>query len=897
MSTALPLTPPEPVAEATPLMLQYLALKAQHPGSLLFFRLGDFYEMFFEDATRAAKALDIALTRRGQHQGQDIPMCGVPAHAYENYLAKLIRKGFRVAIAEQTEDPATAKKRGAKSIVTRAVLRIVTPGTLTEDALLEARQHNNLLALTETSGALAAAWIDLSAGVPQTQPLEAADIAALCERLQPGEILVAQNLLDRPATAAALESWRHALTPLPTSRFDSVNAAQHLHKVYQVGTLAAFGDFSRAEIAALGALIDYAELTQQHALRHLAPPRRIGQDSVMAIDAATARNLELTRTLAGSRDGSLLAAIDRTVTGAGARLLSSWLAAPLTDRTAIDARLDAVAYNVAHPELSNALRNQLRHCPELERALARIALGRGGPRDLAALRDALRQAEAMQAKLHAQPHDSLPHLLQTAATELGDHAPLINILAAALRPELPLLARDGGFIAPSYSAELATFLTLRDDSRQLIAELQQNYATASGVNGLKIKHNNVIGYFIEVTPLHAEKLLAQSGLFIHRQSLANAARFTTVELGTLEHKINAAAGQALALELQIFAALTAQVLEQLVPLRQTAASMAWLDTISGLAELARSENYCRPVLRDDTSFNVAAGRHPVVEQALRSHNAQAFIANNCALDPEHRLWLLTGPNMAGKSTFLRQNALIAALAQMGSFVPAQAATIGIIDRLFSRVGAADDLARGRSTFMVEMVETAAILNQATERSLVILDEIGRGTATYDGMSLAWAVIEHLHNVNRSRALFATHYLELTGLAEQLPALACHTMKIREWQHEVIFMHEVIAGSTDRSYGIHVAKLAGLPTPVIKRAEAILHTLEQRDAKPDLRKTLDALPLFALAEPPLEPTADAIRQKLLGINPDEYSPKQALALIYALRELIAPADTPAKNPAT
>lgn len=897
MSTALPLTPPDLANEATPLMLQYLALKAQHPGSLLFFRLGDFYELFFEDATRASKALDIALTRRGQHQGQDIPMCGVPAHAYENYLAKLIRKGFRVAIAEQTEDPAAAKKRGAKSIVNRAVVRIVTPGTLTEESLLEARQHNNLMALTETSGALAAAWIDLSAGVPQSQSLETIDIAALCERLQPGEILVAQNLLDRPATATVLEPWRHALTPLPTSRFDSVNAAQHLHKIYQVSTLAAFGDFSRAEIAALGALIDYAELTQQHALRHLAPPRRVVQDSVMAIDAATARNLELTRTLAGSREGSLLAAIDRTVTGAGARLLSSWLAAPLTDRAAIDDRLDAVSYFVVHPELSDGLRHQLRHCPELERALARIALGRGGPRDLAALRDALHQAEFMRAKLQTQPRDTLPRVLQTAASELGDHGPLIALLTSALRPELPLLTRDGSFIAPSFSAELATFLTLRDDSRQLIAELQQNYAATSGVNGLKIKHNNVIGYFIEVTPLHTDKLLAQNGLFIHRQSLANAARFTTVELGSLEHKINAAAGQALALELQIFADLTAQVMKQLSALRQTAASMAWLDTISGLAELARSENYCRPTLHDDTSFTITAGRHPVVEQALRSQNAQAFIANNCALDPEHRLWLLTGPNMAGKSTFLRQNALIAAMAQIGSFVPASSVTIGIIDRLFSRVGAADDLARGRSTFMVEMVETAAILNQATERSLVILDEIGRGTATYDGMSLAWAVIEHLHNINRARALFATHYLELTSLAEQLPALACHTMKIREWQHEVIFMHEVIAGTTDRSYGIHVAKLAGLPAPVIMRAKAILHTLEQRDAKPDLRKALDALPLFASVAPPPDTLTQTLRQKLLGINPDEVTPKQALALIYALRDLIATTDADPKNTST
>ena len=886
MSTiALPLDLPEPVAEATPLMLQYLALKAQHPGALLFFRLGDFYEMFFEDAVRAAKALDIALTRRGQHQGQDIPMCGVPAHAYENYLAKLIRQGFRVAIAEQTEDPAEAKKRGGKSIVTRAVVRIVTPGTLTEDSLLEARRHNHLLALTETSGALAAAWIDIGVGQPQTQTLEPQDISALCERLQPGEILIPQALLERAPVAAALADWRQVLTPLPGSRFDSVNAAQHLHKVYQVGTLAAFGDFSRAEIAALGALIDYAELTQQHALRHLAPPRRMQTDSVMAIDAATARNLELTRTLAGTREGSLLAAIDRTITGAGARLLSGWLAAPLTDRHAITDRLDAVTYFVDHPELCQSLRGLLRQSPELERALARIALGRGGPRDLAALRDALRQAEAMRSRLLTQPHESLPPLLQNTLPQLGDHAHLIDTLAQALRPELPLLARDGNFIAPGFAPELDTLLTLRDDSRRLIAGLQQSYATASGVNALKIKHNNVLGYFIEVTPLHADKLLAQKELFIHRQSLANAMRFTTVELNALEQKINAAAGQALALELQLFAELTTQALEQMPRLRQTAATVAWLDVACGLAELAHTENYCRPVLSDDTAFSIKGGRHPVVEQALRQQSAQPFISNACDLNPAQRLWLLTGPNMAGKSTFLRQNALIAALAQMGSYVPATQAAIGIVDRLFSRVGAADDLARGRSTFMVEMVETAAILNQATDRSLVILDEIGRGTATYDGMSLAWAVIEHLHNVNRARALFATHYFELTALADQLPALSCHTMKIREWQHDVIFMHEVVAGTTDRSYGIHVAKLAGLPAAVIARATTILQQLEQRDARPDLKKTLTAPAAPRTAPPAPDPVAVELRQRLSALNPDECTPKQALALFYALKELI------------
>lgn len=882
-------TPPAFEGETTPLMTQYLGLKMQYPDVLLFFRLGDFYELFFEDAVKASQALDIALTRRGQHQGQDIPMCGVPAHAYESYLAKLIRKGFRVAIAEQTESPVEAKKRGGKSIVSRDVVRIITPGTITEDALLEARHSNHLLAIVQLGAELAAAWLELTAGQPQVQQLAPEALPALLERLQPSEIVLPDTLLtaDHPLSPT-LGQWRSALTPLPVSRFDSANAAKQLHTRYQVGTLAAFGDFNRAEIAALGALLDYASLTQRGTLEHIAPPVQQSSRGVMQIDAATARNLELTRTLGGERKGSLLATIDYTITGAGARLLARWLAAPLCDRAAIESRLDGVTYGTQNSKLCENLREHLRHSPDLERSLARIALGRGGPRDLAALRDALTAADAIRSALLAQPYEALPLLWQNIITELDEHHTLVDQLTRALKTELPHLSRDGGFIARHYAPALDELLTLRDDSQRLVIGLQQNYSTTAQVPTLKIKHNNVIGYHIEVTPQHADKLGALPELFIHRQSLANAARFTTVELNELEKKISEAAGRALALELQIFAELTTAVMNRIEPIRQTAQGLATLDTLLGLALCAQDNHYCRPSLTDELDFSILSGQHPVVAQALRRSSAGDFIANDCDLNTSQRLWLLTGPNMAGKSTFLRQNALIAVLAQMGSFVPAHAATIGIIDRLFSRVGAADDLARGRSTFMVEMVETAAILNQATERSLVILDEIGRGTATYDGMALASAVIEHLHHHNRTRALFATHYHELTDLRSQLPALHCATMKIREWQSEIIFMHAVIAGVADRSYGIHVAKLAGLPAAVIARAETLLSQLEQQHNKPRGRITAE-LPLFAQAPPVVAPepvaTINPALEQLIKTNPDELTPKQALELLYALKGMM------------
>ncbi|MGQ0582380.1 MAG: DNA mismatch repair protein MutS [Reyranella sp.] len=871
------------------MMRQYLAIKAQHPDHLVFYRMGDFYELFFDDAVKASAALDIALTKRGQHMGEDIKMCGVPVHSHEAYLSRLIRQGFKVAVCEQIEDPAEAKKRGAKSVVERAVVRVITPGTLTEDSLLDARSHNYLAAIAEAQGELALAWLDLSTADFATQPVLPSQLAAALARLAPGELLLPDRLLAREPLKAVLEDWSSVLTPLPSARFDSDNARKRLQSAFNVAALESFGSFSRAEVAACGALLDYVELTQAGKRPALAPPRRERADGTMEIDPATRRNLELVRSLDGRRDGTLLATIDRTLTGPGARLLAERIAAPLTDRAAIERRLDLVQLFVERPAVRERVREALKRTPDIERALTRLSVGRGGPRDLAALRDGLDSGEALAAMLGAEPEALAPPPapLGEILAACSNHRPLIDALVAALADEPPLFARDGGFIRTGYRAELDEQRTLRDDSRKTVAALEAKYRASTGVATLKIRHNNMIGYHIEVSATHADKLDLVALGFARRQSMSNATRFNTPELADLETRIGRAADQALALELAMFEQLAAGVLAVSTAVAAAGRALANLDVAAALAELATSGHYTRPVLSDDPAFVLKGGRHPVVEAALLRQGGSGFVPNDCDLGSERRLWLLTGPNMAGKSTFLRQNALISVMAQAGSFVPAEAATIGIVDRLFSRVGAADDLARGRSTFMVEMVETAAILNQATARSLVILDEIGRGTATFDGLSIAWATLEHLHDVNKCRALFATHFHELGALKERLSALAPHTMRVKEWQNEVVFLHEVAPGAADRSYGIHVAQLAGLPAAVVARAEQVLAVLEKGEQSGAVTKLADDLPLFAAAPSrpasgTSKPAESEIEKALESVNPDELSPKQALELLYELR---------------
>ena len=871
----------------TPMMAQYLEIKGQYPNALLFYRMGDFYELFFDDAVAAAEALDIALTKRGKHLGEDIAMCGVPVHSAEGYLLTLIRKGFRVAVCEQMEDPAEAKKRGSKSVVKRDVVRLVTPGTLTEESLLEARRHNFLASFSRVRGESALAWVDISTGSFHVMPLPEVRLGPELARLAPSELILSEtdelNLEDVTTEAGV------SVTPLGRSAFDSSGGNDRLCALFGVETLEAFGSFTRPEIAAMGALVEYLEITQKGKLPLLRTPVREAQARVMQIDAATRRNLELTHALSGGRSGSLLAAVDRTVTAGGGRLMERRLSSPSRVLDVVQERQDCVAFAVEQSRFCNDLRETLRRVPDLDRALSRLGVDRAGPRDLAAIRNGLIQAAQIADFIGVM---DLPDLMRRAVRDLSGHDELLDLLDQALVAEPPLLARDGGFIAEGYDQELDDARRLRDEGRGVIAGMQADYVELTGIQSLKIKHNNVLGYFVEVTATHAEKMLSAplNETFKHRQTTANQVRFTTVPLSEMETKILNAGGRALDIEKRLYESLKASILDESASLSQTATALAELDLATALADLARSENWCRPKVDASRALLIEGGRHPVVERALRSQGGDPFIANDCALGDDSDIWLLTGPNMAGKSTFLRQNALIAVLAQMGAYVPARSAHIGMVSQLFSRVGASDDLARGRSTFMVEMVETAAILNQADDHALVILDEIGRGTATYDGLSIAWATLEHLHEINRCRALFATHYHELTNLSDKLERVDNATVAVKEHEGDVIFLHEVRRGAADRSYGVQVAKLAGLPQSVVDRARVVLDALEkgEREGHGKREAFIDDLPLFAASPPPQPkaPTESSLAEKRLGeILPDELTPREALELVYELKGLL------------
>jgi DNA mismatch repair protein MutS len=892
--TAFRAAAPAEAARPTPMMAQYIEIKAANPDCLLFYRMGDFYELFFDDAEVASRALGIVLTKRGKHLGDDIPMCGVPIERADDYLQRLIALGHRVAVCEQVEDPAEAKKRGPKSVVQREVVRLVTPGTITEERLLDPHRANAFAAVarvkaSDDSWRYGIACVDISTGAFSVAETDAVGLSAELARLEPREIVAAESLCADDKLATTLRSTGAPLTPLGREGSGGITAERRLSSFYGVATLDGFGALSRAETSAAATALLFVERTQINTRPNLARPARVRRDHVMEIDAATRANLELTRTLSGERTGSLLATIDRTITPAGARLLAERLAAPLTEVGAIARRLAGVSFFVESRELRSDVRKALKRAPDFMRSLSRLALGRGGPRDLEGVRAGLVTTEEVSRLI---ANDELPdEIARARAALLQVDRRMAQSLAAALAPDLPLDRRAGNFIAAGYDAALDEARALRDESRRVIASLQARYCDLAEIRQIKIKHNNFLGYFIELPQTQGEKLLKPplNATFIHRQTMADAMRFSTAELSELEAKIASAADRALAEELAIFDRLVVLVLGTSEPIKAAAQALAEIDVAAALAEIAAANDWTKPEIDSDLAFCVDGGRHPVVEAALAANGA-AFVANDCDLSGERagRIAIVTGPNMAGKSTYLRQNALIAVLAQMGSYVPAKRARLGIVDRLFSRVGAADDLARGRSTFMVEMVETAAILNQATARSLVLLDEIGRGTATFDGLSIAWATMEHLHENNRARALFATHFHELTELAKQLPRVTNLTMRVTDWNGEVVFLHEVLPGAADRSYGIQVAKLAGLPPGVVARAQEILRLLEASDRRTPVETLIADLPLFSqMPQRTLHvlhtAPSDLLRETLASVDPDALSPREALQVLYKLKE--------------
>lgn len=858
----------------TPMMVQYHRIKEAHPDCLLFYRMGDFYELFFEDAITASSILDITLTKRGHQEGEDIPMCGVPVHACDAYLARLVRSGHKVAVCEQLEDPKEAKKRGPKTVVNRDVVRIVTLGTLTEDVLLNSRQHNFLMTMIPKKHTISFAAFDVSTGDLWVGSFAEAELGASLGRVRPAEILVPEGAFQDPYVYEIMEEWKRSVTTLPKSRFDVENALERCRKVFKVQELSGLGSFQTWEWQAVGVLLDYVFLTQKTDDMRVLRPLPWGEGELLELDHATQKNLELITTLSGEEKGSLLSILDDTMTASGARLMALRLLNPLKRLDLIEARMDGIAWAHERSSCLAQVRHFLKGMPDIMRPLSRLGLGRGGPRDLVSVNQALHQGREIENVLHIE-EGNVPSAFHLNFTE--KLAQLHEKLTQALGDDVPFHNREGGFIRSGFSSQLDELRAWRDDGQRLLLDLQARYQAELGIASLKVKHNNIIGYHVDITAIHAGKVDER---FIHRQTMASGMRFTTTELGEIEQKLMSADQQALALEMRLFEELAHDVMAQEDVLTRFSQVLAHMDWSFALAYTAHQRGYVRPILEDSTRLDIQGGRHPVVEAFLKNKN-QAFISNHCHLSLDKRLWVLTGPNMAGKSTFLRQTALIVLMAQMGSFVPVASATIGLVDRMYSRVGASDNLARGQSTFMVEMIETAGILNQSTPQSLVILDEVGRGTATHDGLSIAWAVLEYLHHINKCRGLFATHYHELTDLDRTLPYLACHTMKVREWKDQVHFTHEVVPGKADRSYGIHVASLAGMPSYVIKRATNLLKALE--DKRVEMHRQTEGLPLFKNSSISHTSQLSGLEESLKALDIDHLSPREALEKLYELKK--------------
>ncbi|WP_329740762.1 DNA mismatch repair protein MutS [Dyella sp. A6] len=876
------------LSQHTPLMRQFLTAKAAHPDVLLFFRMGDFYELFYDDARKAARLLDITLTQRGQSAGQPIPMAGVPYHAVENYLAKLVRLGESVAICEQIGDPALAK-----GIVERKVVRIVTPGTVTDAALLEERRDNLLLAIAAgPKGAYGLAWADLSSGrFLLSEAPNAEALAAELARLQPAETLVDESV-SWPKLVASLPGLRRR----PPWHFESDAATRELNRFFGTRDLSGFGvEGMPLAVGAAGCLLGYVEETQKSALPHLSGMAVESASETIALDAATRRNLELDTHPSGRTEHTLLGVLDETVTPMGARLMRRWLNRPLRSREMLRRRHQAIASLIEsrrHP----LLREQLRGIGDLERILARVALRSARPRDLSTLRDGLLAAPSISALIHGHANPDLANpdpaaeattleatfpdvspLLGDLVKRIGDHADTAALLKRAVIEQPPALQRDGGVIADGYDAELDELRRLATHADQYLVELEDREKAASGISTLKVGYNRVHGYYIEISKAQADKVPTH---YTRRQTTKNAERFITEELKQFEDKVLSAKERSLMRERALYEGLLDALTAQLDALKQAAAAVAELDVIATLAERAETLDWSAPTLTDEAGIAIERGRHPVVEKV----RDEPFEPNDLALDDKRRMLVITGPNMGGKSTYMRQNALIVLLAHIGSYVPASAATIGPVDRIFTRIGAGDDLSRGQSTFMVEMSETANILHNATEHSLVLMDEVGRGTSTYDGLALARAAAVHLAASSRAFTLFATHYFELTELAGEYPSIANVHLDAVEYGEQLVFMHAVKEGPANRSFGLQVAALAGLPRSVIADARRTLAELErgmhaQLSAAPAAAAEPSAqLGLFAPAQP------SAVERELEGIDPDAMSPREALDALYRLKQL-------------
>ncbi len=854
----------------TPMMRQYREAKAACPDAVLLFRMGDFYELFHEDARTAARVLHLTLTSREKGENA-IPMAGFPYHQLESYLAKLIHAGFRAAICEQVEDP-----KQAKGLVRREVTRVVTAGTLVEDALLDPTESNYLAAVApgDTAGL---AWIELSTGRFQACDVPAARLADELARIAPSELLWPEGQ-DAPRG----DRWR--VTLRPAWSFGASAAAETISRHFQTAGVEGFGfdDAASPAVRAAGAALAYLAETQRTSLEHIERIEPYAASGVLQIDAATRRSLEITRTMReGRREGSLLAVIDRTVTAMGSRLLAEWLSQPLTDVLQIRARHDAVAELLESEGLTADLRERLSGVYDLERLLARVSTGRATPRDLSFLARTLRLLPALKARLTARSSG----LLQRLERELDLCEEIRAKLDGALVDDCPLLSREGGFIRPEFSPELDNLRDLAAGGKQWIARYQAQEVERTGISSLKVGFNKVFGYYLEISHIHGAKVPPE---YIRKQTVKNAERYVTPELKEYEEKVLAADERGKELEYELFTQLRDAVAGELRRIQGSARVLARLDVLASLAELARRQGYCRPEVVADPVLEIHDGRHPVLEAILPTG---AFVPNDTQAGGEQPLLLITGPNMAGKSTYIRQVALISLLGQMGSFVPARAAKLGVADRIFARVGASDELSRGQSTFMVEMTEAARILNTATSQSLVILDEIGRGTSTYDGVSLAWAIVEHLHDRIGCRTLFATHYHELTELDQTLSGVVNLNVAVREWEDQVVFLHKIVPGAADRSYGIHVARLAGVPRAVYRRAENILKKLEAEHGsqsasgrrKPKLRATVDGALQLTLFEPAEHPLADKLRQ----VDLNGTTPLEALRMLKEFQEELAP----------